>query len=348
MALLTGLIACTAAPARAGDDDVGTVDSLQLLDLSYLPSDVFAVWITHPQRIAATPTTAPLAKLDRDAVDEVLTPLFGIEPKTGGPPVETVQQIFAVSPLGEGEEHGHFPFLPTLILRFAEPIDGEKMTEQTWATNYQAMRHAGEQYYRDGSDDAFYMPDDRTVVYSGEMQLRRIITQAKTGKPASGPLLDRLRYVDARNHMIGAVQFEPARELIEEVADDIKDELPKDWNSVVTIPDYLDTAVVTISLTDRTTLELALDGKDRESAAEVLGLVNRGYDGLRKLYDVYREEIFEDAPKMLAKPFADLIEQLFGGFVAKQQGKQVLLSMRRPAVLDVFVASMAEYVKSEE
>ena len=356
MVLLAALIACTAVDVRAGDDDDG-VDSLQLLDLNYLPSDVFAVWIIHPQRIANTPMMGPFTQLSRDTdnrdTDEVLTPLFGIEFKAGGRRIETVQQIFAISPLGKGEEHQYLPFLPTLIFRFAEPVDGKKAMEEQSSRQYEELVHNGQRYYRAGDDRAFYLPDRQTLVFSSEPHLRKIISQAKSAKPASakpasGPLLDRLRYVDARSDMIGAVALEPARELIEEVADDIKDELPTDWASVVTIPDYLETAVVTIGLTDRTTVRLTLDGKDQESAAEVLALANRGREGLRKLYDEYREEILEDAPEPIAKPFAELVEQLFGGFGAKLQGRQVVLSMRRPAVLDVFVASLAELAKSEQ
>ncbi len=351
--LLTGLIVGAAADIRAGDDDIGT-DGLQRLDLSYLPSDVYAVFITHPQRIGSVPMMMPVVQFHRDMepeveIDDVLISAFGVEFKSGEHPNETAQQILAVSPSPDGTDGLlDLPGILVGIFRFAEPIDGRKVIEELSEEKWEEVRHDGHRYYRE-SDEAFYMPDQRTIVYSEEESLlRKILSQAKSSKPASGPLLDRLRYVDARNDMIGAVMLEPARDSFAETAEEIQEELLPSLAALPTIPDYLEAAVVTVSFTDRTIVKLTLDGKDPESAAEVLALTNGGLDALRKLYDEHRKEILDDAPEVLAKPLGQLIEQSLAGFGAKLQGKQVVLSIRRPAALEAFVASFTELAKSEQ
>ena len=350
--LLTGLIVCMAATVRAEEGDAGGTTDRQSLDVSYLPSDVFAVWITHPQRIAKTPMMAPLAKLDRDATYGTLA-LWGIEFKSGGRRIETVQQIFAIST--PKHDVDGFPRPRTFIYRFAEPVDGKRMMEETRETSFEEADYRGQRYYRDERKaasyiirPAFFQPDGRTIVCTYEPHLRKILFEAAKPKPVSGPLLDRLRQVDARGDMIGAVLLEPTWEFIDFYVEDAKRGLPGGAAAWARIPEQLDAAVVTISLTGSATVEMELDAKSRESAEKVLDLVNGGRDGLRDFFKANRQQMIENVRLPLDEPGIDLIDQMLAGLSAKLQGNQIVVSVRRPAGLEAFIAGTAESIMSEQ
>ncbi len=350
---LAGMFVCMATTARAGEDDGGGPGNRQLLDVSYLPSDIFAVWITHPQRIAKTPVIAPLAKLERDALRGQLAPLWGIDFKLAGRRIETVQQIFAIS-TPKYDVDG-LPRPGTFIYRFAEPVDGKKLMEETRERAFEEADYRGRRYYRCEYKavtyiipDAFFQPDPRTIVFSNEPQLRKILFEAAKPKPVSSPLLDRLRKVDARSDMIGAVLLEPAWEFIEFFVDDAKRGLPRGAAAWASIPKQLDTAVMTISLTGSAVVEMRLDAKNREAAEKVLDLATLGRDGLRDYLKANRKQMIENSRMPLDEPAIDLVDQMLASLSAKVQDNQVVVSIRRPAVLEAFIAGAAESIKSEQ
>ncbi|HUT14119.1 MAG TPA: hypothetical protein VMY42_26760 [Thermoguttaceae bacterium] len=347
---LAGAVLGGTQPARAGIDDIRDLEQLHLLELSYIPSDCCAIWITHPQRIEKSPLVAPFLEGGEDPdIEPIPLALLARMPDIEHLDVGIAQFVAAVSPAtAEVKGPNEIPFVPVLILRFAEAVDGKKLMGTMFPRNIEDMKevsHAGKTYYADpDAEMAVYLPDDRTMVISVEKMLQKIIT----AKQSSGPLLDRLRGVDARHDVIGVVVLDPLRELIEEGAADVRRGLPPELAEVADAPKYAEAAMLTIDFTGEKMIGLTVEARNAKSAVELEGLVKKGRDGLSNLYTDYREEMLKDMPPTLAGPFEVLVAELFRGFSIDRKDDRVLLGMKRPPSLEDFVRKLVAEMRRIE
>jgi len=338
-AFVVGMVLCGAPQARAGIDDLRDLEQLHLLDLSYVPSDCFAVWISHPQRIEKSPLVAPfLEHAEEMDLEEALSVLLAKFPHLDETDAKIAQLVAAVSPATE-EVKGpdEMPLVPALVLRFAESVDGKKLMGKMFDEDMEEAAHAGKTYYVNQHDEvAVYLPDDRTMVVSVEKMVQKIIT----AKPSRGLLLDRLRGVDARHDVIAGVVLDPLRELIEEVAADLRRELPPELAAVADVPKHAEAAMLTIDFTGEKMIDLVVEAQDAKSAFDVENLVKKGRDGLSNLYTKHREEMLRDMPPTLAGPFEILVAEMFRGFHVARKDDRVFLNLKRPPSLEDFVRKL--------
>ncbi len=334
---LLGLAIGDTEQARAMDIESLQIESLNPLDLSYMPSDSFAAWITHPQRIRKLPLFAAMPEEGmRNSPMQMFLMGFPFPDD-----VKLEQGAFLLSPAtAEVKGPDEFPFVPVLIFRFTAPVEAERLMEgMHLGGTAQEKTHRGKTYYLFGRNDAaVYLPDDRTLILSIEKKLQKIIA-AKKNTP--GPLIDRLRRVDASNHFIAAAVLDPAREEIVKLAGQLKGELPAGLAELTKAPEYVKAATLTGSFTGPTLVTLVLEAKDTASSGELDQLVRKGRDALKKLYDKERQAILKNTPAPLGKAMEKLTDELFSGFSVSEKSSRVVLSFPRPESLEEFVKAIA-------
>jgi beta-lactamase regulating signal transducer with metallopeptidase domain len=149
------------------------------IDLSFVPSSALAVVAVRPSELLSKNDMQPLAKLLNEAI--------GLEKKTGLK-VEKIEEVkLAITRMPSPDTRG--PEGVTLhIVRYAEAFDWKaKFAENLLGKTVEASV-AGKTYYHSDHGDqairpAFYLPDDRSIVFGPEIDLQRAILSVGRSKP---------------------------------------------------------------------------------------------------------------------------------------------------------------------
>jgi hypothetical protein len=150
------------------------------LDIGYIPDDAFAVLALHARRALESPA---LAALPYEAL------LAGSLEKWNFDPREVEHWLLFFTPPVEGDPLGT-PYSPGAVMRFVKPVDGQKLIATRGATKL--VHIAGKPCYVQEVQPAtaFYVPDERTIVFAAEKQLEKML-QPRTS--SNNPLVELTR-----------------------------------------------------------------------------------------------------------------------------------------------------------
>lgn len=329
-AFLAGFAGCSCRSEKGEGEGTGK----KPLDLSYITSDCFAAWITHPRRIGESPLVASVS--DRMPFRHPIADLVALRFPPGArntPKIE--QQILLAAPaVPEEPRPGDTPFVPTVVLRFAEPVDQKQLLSAMFRGDAVEATWKGKTYYNFPREKAAaYFPDHRTMVVSVEKGIRKIIS----AKTADSPLIKRLLKLDANNDVIGVVVLEGATEQTREAAGEAARAFLPQVAELVQAPEYLDAATLTANLAGDPLIEVTLEAKDAESAAKLEELAKRGSAALRQKYAPRPSMPMAGSPEK-AESFGKLVDQLGGGIKVSKQADRVVVRVARPESMDQFIS----------
>lgn len=168
----------------AGPGGAGATAS-EAIDLSYLPASAVAVFAVRPAELLSKGEMQPLLKL--------LNGMTGLEQKTGLK-VENIEEVkVAITRFPESEQPGQAapPRLAesmTYVTRYKEPFDWRGKFGENLVGKPVEATIAGKTYYHSDHGEratrpAFYVPDDRTIVFGPEIDLQRVILAGGKNKP---------------------------------------------------------------------------------------------------------------------------------------------------------------------
>jgi beta-lactamase regulating signal transducer with metallopeptidase domain len=176
-----------AKPSVAGVGAAGgsAVAASETIDLSYLPASAVAVFAVRPAELFSKGEMQPLVKL--------LNETIGLEQKTGLK-VENIEEIkVAVTRFPESGEPGQAPpprlaDSMTYVTRYKEPFDWRGKFGENLIGKPVEATIAGKTYYHSDHGEqatrpAFYVPDDRTIVFGPEIDLTRVMLASGRSKP---------------------------------------------------------------------------------------------------------------------------------------------------------------------
>jgi hypothetical protein len=305
-----------------GEDSAGSAIDVSLVS----PRDFLAV-VIHPRRIAQSPLVAQQLK------DETIAGAikkFGVEPSD-------VAEIVVLVGLGKNRSGGLEP-IPVTVIRFTHDVDAKGVLTRLEA----AMAPRGAQPIKEVQvrgktcldlgveKDAplAYVPSKNTIVVTTKENMAKVVS---AGVP-QGPLLERLKKAEADNDIIVALAPEafPNLDTILEAA---KQGVPQ------LVATYLDAAktvrggTAAFSMTAPVLVHLVLDTNDAEAAGNVEELLQQALRMASGGLVVAKQSIPKQMKNTL-DPLVKLADQFIDGAKATKSGSQVVLDVKRPAILD--------------
>jgi len=289
MALLAGL------PARVLTGAEAT--RTKRLDLSYITADFYAAAVVYPQRIARSPAWAPLLK-DKDIAAGLKELAFD--------PLK-IEQALMLFPVPAKEMSPRDSDAPSFVLRLSPQVDLDEIARQLLPeergfvdsegkmqplSKIVATTVAGKNCYKleaipEESRKAEETPktekttrpprwvspamtcvaDERTVLMClrGEADLKKMLS----AREVKSPLVERLRRADLDQDAVAVFALEPVREMFREGWERDKKKAPPPVVVFLEILPLLESATITLSLTDDTPGRIVLQAANAESAAKV-------------------------------------------------------------------------------
>src|SRR5262249_26173044 len=108
--------------------------------------------------------------------------------------------------------------------------------------------------------------------------------------------------------------------------------LPPPWNEAAALAGKLDAVEVTGDLRGKTLLSVRVDARDEASARKLHQVAQEGVELGKKLFPALQPLLSgPDVPRAARKALQPIADQLFTGLELKPSGKQVRLSLARPA-----------------
>lgn len=180
-----GTTAAQAAPpfkATTAERAAAAPDRNQPFDLSYVPSRAVAVLAVRPAEILGQPGMQSLAKLLNEG--------GGLEERAGlkVEKIEEVELVITRLPEPNSGRPASLVGSSLTILRYTEAIDWKDKVGANLVGQPSEATVGGKTYYHSDHGDAairpaFYLPDDRTIVFGPEIDVQRAIVSAGKSKP---------------------------------------------------------------------------------------------------------------------------------------------------------------------
>jgi len=341
LALLAGLCAPVvvgAEPARP-----------RQLDLSYVSADVYGVVVLHPQQMARSPEVAALLK------NEHVVAAFK---QMSFDPLK-IEQMVGLLPV-PGKERSQYAVATLLgdraVVRFSPPVDADSMAKALLGKPFGSIKIvaatvAGKKCYKfeevakepanaEKSGEPLQrrrsfpptitcVADDRTVLVCvfGEADLKKMLA----GGEVKGPLVERLRGLDASDDIIAVFAPEPMRESIQE-------SLAQQRQFAPTSPGIpfsemsllLQSAVVKVNLSDVARTSAVLEAEDAAGAAKVEELLKTVRQAAKD--DLARErKRLEGRPeefRKLQEETMSVVEELLDAMTWTKSGVQMTVTLK--------------------
>lgn len=173
-------LAVAAPPAPPAPRSEATpAAAAKAIDLNHVPASSIAVFAVRPASLLSKTEMQPLAKL--------LNETIGLESKTGLKVEEVDEVKIAVTRAPSSETNG-LEGVTLTVIRHAKPFDWKAKFAKSLVGETMEASLAGKKYYHAGQGEqairpAFYLPDDRTIVFGPEIDLQRSILSAGRGTP---------------------------------------------------------------------------------------------------------------------------------------------------------------------
>ncbi|HET6883023.1 MAG TPA: M56 family metallopeptidase, partial [Pirellulales bacterium] len=175
--LPTGQETVAQAAPPAGAKPTASAPGSKAVDLSYVPSSAVAVFAVRPSELLSKDEMQPLAKLLNETFE-----------KQTGLKVENVAELKIVVTRVPSPETRGTDGATLYVTRYAEPFDWKAKVGENLVGKPVEAKVAGKTYYHSDHGEqairpAFYLPDDRTIVFGPEIDLQRAILSSGRSKP---------------------------------------------------------------------------------------------------------------------------------------------------------------------
>jgi hypothetical protein len=321
------------------------------LDVAYIPANFNAAIVIHPARLlqSKSPLLPPAQTqemllgeaIQATGIDprQIERAVLLIEPFPGGPP-PVGPPGKAPNPKGRPNPPGgsNVLFFPAGIVRFAEPMDGNKILSGV-LKEVETGQAGGKSYFRSKTEKMAQVPlagfvvDPQTILLAPEPTLKKMLT----ARNIRSPLIDRLRQLDLDHDITGIFvvgQLKPALAELKKQKD-----IPPQFAGLKDLDRNLEAISFTLDLNGDNLLQLVLHGPN-DAAAQSLEQLARNalsmgqlmYGGMKA--DMQKQLSKELPPEVSSKllRLTDQIEK--GGIEVTRQGKQVSVTLKKPRDLD--------------
>lgn len=325
-------VACTALVLLFGLS-AGAARSAEPIDVTYIAPDAFLAIVAHPRQMLQYQTEnaetrdwvvqrmAEETEIDLSNLEEFVIQVgTQMEPRDanfgGGPDPETAYAI---------------------VMRFAKPIDPEKLVEKLFVGSAKA-EHDGKDYYKSKSvyQPSGYFPNDRTLIVANEPRLKRIM--ASTGTMST--LVSQLRRADASPDLIAIADVDSGREVLKMFFNEAS--LAEPFSPLAAL-EGLRMFSLTAKLNGDVPVNVEFTSDNNESAEELKKQVDTILEFGKDNFPAARKDILEDAPApVLGKLAVQLIDTLLSGTKSEQAGRQVRVRLEAPGGVTSAVGLFAE------
>jgi hypothetical protein len=142
------------------------------LDVGYIPDDAFAVLALHARRALESPALATLP------YEELLA---GSMERWNFDPRDVEHWLLFFTPPVEGDPLGT-PYSPGAVMRFVKPVDGQMLIATRGATKLVHIAGKPCHVQEIQPATAFYVADERTIVFAAEKQLEKMLRPKANGQ----------------------------------------------------------------------------------------------------------------------------------------------------------------------
>jgi hypothetical protein len=335
---LAGVVGCGGkkdAESDSGGGAAGEAAWKRPFDTAVVLPDCFAAIVVHPQRIAKASALArspEMAELEKSPEFKEVVDKLGFDPRE----LEQAAMLFT-APSADAGPRGEPGVVA--VLRWAKPVDGKALF-QKWNpdSDLREDKHAGKTYFtrvpknevlrKFGSREAFYLPDNRTmVVCPFDKQLQSVLDSG--GK--KGPMSEHLRSLDMDRDALAAFVAEPARKLMEPLSKEIARSAPLGMSELGKLPTYVKAATLTLNFFDAEMLKLSVQGTDAKAAESLDNIATALHKMLKTMYPDMREEMSKSSdvlPADVKKTALNLADQVVAGLNVNKSGDKVEIALR--------------------
>ncbi len=289
-------------------------------DVRYLPDDAFAAVVFNARRALQSRALAALP------LDEILGPslaAWNFDPR------EVEHWFLFFTPAVEGESLGT-PYSPGAVMRFIRPVDGRTLIA-TRGECREARLGDATYYVQTGPQPvAFYIADERTIVFAAEKQLERMLSPGERNNMLASHLTATDRNFDLQLHL----NPQPLTPALDAVSAAARQQLSA---AVVPYVEALrDVSLITLTadLSGERLLTATVDGRDPEAAARVRQLAKESRSHLQLGYSMFRGTLVQAWRGEASQAVLDVTDLMMAQATVEYRETSLVLKVPKPPRLD--------------
>lgn len=234
----------------------GRAAAAQPFDLKYITSRPMAAAIIHPQQLLSA---AKIKMLPLEVAQAHVLDRFGFDPWQ-------IEELVLLATVNLPQ-----PPSTAFIVRFKAPYDREAVISHFEPLEGEGLN--GMPFYcvpGTGQNPNILLADEKTILAGPPEELREMLA----GQKANGPLVERLKKVDAADAFTAVVVLEPVRGLLQGAVTQLPP-LPPPLQPFLEIPDLLAAVETHVRVEPGLELSVVLEGLDADAAGKLAGLVDQ-------------------------------------------------------------------------
>jgi hypothetical protein len=290
------------------------------VELDYIPDDAFAVVVFNSRRAFQSQA---LAALPHDKLLGSSIEAWSFDPR------EVEHWLLFFTPPVEGEPLGT-PYSPGAIMHFAQPVDGRALIAKR-AGELKELTLGGKTYYTQTTQPAtaFYLPDERTIVFAAEKQLEKMLSPTHVENPIIGRLANADFNCDA--HIV--INVEPITPALDAVAQFAEQQAPATVPFVKALAD-VSMITTTADLSGEKLLAVSIEARDEAAAARLRQLAEESRPTIQAGYGKLRAEIVRAWTPEFAGPVLEITDQIVVRAAVTYPAGMVQIDVAKPPQLD--------------
>jgi hypothetical protein len=289
-------------------------------DVRYLPDDAFAAVVFNARRALQSRALAALP------LDEILGPslaAWNFDPR------EVEHWFLFFTPAVEGESLGT-PYSPGAVMRFIRPVDGRKLIA-TRGECREARFGDATYYVQTGPQPvAFYIADERTIVFAAEKQLERMLSPGERNNLLASHLTTTDRHFDLQLHL----NPQPLTPALDAVSAAARQQLSAAVVPYVEAMRDVSLITLTADLSGERLLTATVDARDPEAAARVRQLAKESRSHLQLGYSMFRGALVQAWRGEASQAVLDVTDLMMAQATVEYRETSLVLKVPKPPRLD--------------
>jgi len=291
------------------------------LELEYLPHDAFAALVFNARRAFQSKALAPLP------YDELLR--TSIEAWSFDPRDVEHWLLFFTPPVAN--EPLGTPYSPAAIVRFVRPVDGYALVARRGGELKESVSN-GKRYYVQTTQPAtaFYLPDDRTIVFAAEEQLKKMLSTAQV----NNRLVERLQQSGMNFDLHVVVDVESLTPALDALSRFAGQQLPPTVLPYVKALGDVSMVTATIDLSGDQLLMSSIEARDAEAAKRLHQLARESQPVMQLGYSVLRGLVVRAWTHQAAQSVLDVTDPVIRRAIVVYEPDSIHITAPKPPTLD--------------
>jgi hypothetical protein len=289
-------------------------------DVSYLPDNAFAAVVFNARRAFQSPA---LAALPYDRILAGSVEAWQFDPR------EVEQWFLFFTPPVEGDPLGA-TYSPGAVMRFIKPVDGRKLIATRGA--FQEVELGAKTYFVQTNEHpiAFYIADERTIVFAARRQLERMLLATHS----TNPLARRLVELDRNCDLQVLVNVEPLTPALEALSEAAGREFSPAVVPYVNALHDISTMTVTADLSGERLLTAIIEARDVSAAARLHQLAKESRPVVQAGYSMFRGALVRAWRGEASQAVLDVTDTIMAQAAAHYGETSLRIDVPKPRSLD--------------